>query len=92
MLWVLIRSTYQGASNEYKQHMFSCKNKKNIYLITLLTLRYGFYEPAYLSSHLLLIKKNYWIKSYLKTNVIHVKWYIFSGCGYVSKFITHVIT
>ena len=43
MLWELIRSTLiflflheniccQGTSNEYPQHMFSWRNKKNIYL------------------------------------------------------------
>ena len=30
MSWVLIRSTSGGASNEYSQHMFSWRNKKNI--------------------------------------------------------------
>ena len=30
MLWVLIRSALQGASNEYLQHLFLWKNKKNI--------------------------------------------------------------
>ena len=32
MLWVLIRSASarRGASNEYPQHMFSWRNKKNI--------------------------------------------------------------
>ena len=28
MLWVLIRSSQRGASDEYPQHMFSLKNKK----------------------------------------------------------------
>ena len=31
----------QGASNEYPQHMFSWRNKKNIYLIPTLILTYG---------------------------------------------------
>ena len=30
MLWVLIRSARRGASNEYPQHMFSWRNKKDI--------------------------------------------------------------
>ena len=30
MLWVLIRSASQGASNEYPQYRFSWRNKKNI--------------------------------------------------------------
>ena len=41
MLSVLIRSalgTYQGASNEYPQHMFSRRNRK---LFTLLPLFFG---------------------------------------------------
>ena len=30
MLWVLIRSASVSTSNEYPQHMFTCRNKKNI--------------------------------------------------------------
>ena len=30
MLWVLIRSALPGSSNEYPQHMFLLRNKKNI--------------------------------------------------------------
>ena len=31
MQWVLIRRPRQGASNEYPQHMFSCRSKKNVF-------------------------------------------------------------
>ena len=34
MLWYLLEAPQWGASNEYPQHMFSWRNKKNIYLIT----------------------------------------------------------
>ena len=30
MLWVLIRTHRRGASNEYPQHIFSCRNEKNV--------------------------------------------------------------
>ena len=30
MLWVLLEAPRRGASNEYPQHMFSWRNKKNI--------------------------------------------------------------
>ena len=41
MLSVLIKMPRQGASNEYPQHMFSWRNKKNIYLISPLICSYG---------------------------------------------------
>ena len=30
MLWYSLEAPHQGASKEYPQHMFSCRNKKNI--------------------------------------------------------------
>ena len=40
MLWVLIRSASTGGSNEYPQHMFSWRNKKNIMWIPPLICSY----------------------------------------------------
>ena len=37
MLWYSLEAPRQGASNEYQQHMFSWKNKKNIMWIPLLS-------------------------------------------------------
>ena len=38
---------WQGTSNEYLQHMYSCRNKKNIYLIPILIWSYV-YRPYFL--------------------------------------------
>ena len=40
MLWYSLEVARQGASDEYPQHMFSSRNKKNIYLITTLIKTY----------------------------------------------------
>ena len=37
MLWNSLEVPWQGASNKYPQHMFSYRNKKNIFLIPLLS-------------------------------------------------------
>ena len=44
MLWVLIRTPRRGASNEYPQHMYSARNKKNIMWIPPLICSYEFNE------------------------------------------------
>ena len=36
MLWYSLEAPRGGASNEYSQHMFSCRNKKNIIWIAIL--------------------------------------------------------
>ena len=36
MLWYSLEAPRRGASNEYPQHMFSSRNKKNIYQIPTL--------------------------------------------------------
>ena len=33
MLWYSLEAPHRGASNEYTQHVFLWRNKKNIYLI-----------------------------------------------------------
>ena len=41
MLWYSLEAPQQGASNEYPQHMFSSRNKKNIMWIPSLICSYG---------------------------------------------------
>ena len=36
MVWYSLEAPHRGASNEYQQHMFSWRNKKNINLIPTL--------------------------------------------------------
>ena len=35
MLWYSLEASRQGTSNEYQQHMFSLRNKKNIHTFWL---------------------------------------------------------
>ena len=41
MLWYSLEAPRQGASNEYPQHMFSLRNKKDIMWIPPLICSYG---------------------------------------------------
>ena len=41
MLWYSLKALHWGASNEYPQHMFSWRNKKNINLIPTLIKAYA---------------------------------------------------
>ena len=43
MLWYSLEAPRRGASNEYPQHMFSLRNKKNIYRIPSLIYTYALY-------------------------------------------------
>ena len=57
MLWILIRSALARPSNEYPQHMFSSRNKKNIMWIPPLICSHAFFQPKSNDIFLILERK-----------------------------------